>query len=403
MMKHAQRRTFLLMWITYASFYFGRVNYGVAQPGLLAEGGLSKVQAGAIASAMLAAYALGQIVNGSLGERLGARRMIFAGLLGSALANLIFSLGSGWAVLAALWACNGFCQSAGWPSAIRTMGRWFPARKRGTVMGFWGTSYQVGNAASWLLAGAVFTRWGWRWTFRWPALLMVLAALWFQARIQETPEDTGLPIPSGVSSETHTESALVALRRVLANRDVRFLALAYAGLGFVRYGFLNWGITYVVEKAHASVGKATLSMLLLPLAGAVGAAAVGWFSDRFGGGRRAPVAVILFAGLAAGIWVFGLIPVGAGERLAACAGGIGFCLYGLDVLLGGPAAQDLAPGGRVAATAGFVNGMMYLGAIFSGFGTGWMIDRFGWEHAVHAWLAVALVSGVITARLWNKS
>jgi len=259
------------MWLTYASFYLGRTNYGVAQPGLLAEGGLNKTQAGAIASAMLAAYALGQFVNGSLGERFGARRMIFAGLVGSALADLCFSFGSGPAALAAIWGCNGFCQSTGWPLAIRTMGRWFSSKERGTVMGLWGTSYQVGNALSWLLAGAVFAAWGWRWVFRWPALFMAAAAVWFFLKIRETPEEAGLPGPSPIPSGPDAEGPLASFMQVLASPAIWVLAVAYAGLGFVRYGFLNWSITYVVEKTNASVSQATFNMLLLPLAGAVGA------------------------------------------------------------------------------------------------------------------------------------
>jgi len=79
-----QRRIFVILWITYASFYLGRVNFSVALPGIMADFGWTRTDVGAIGTALFWAYAIGQFINGQLGDRLGARVMITVGLyLGS--------------------------------------------------------------------------------------------------------------------------------------------------------------------------------------------------------------------------------------------------------------------------------------------------------------------------------
>ena len=160
--KRWQQRTFWLLWITYASFYLGRVNLSVALPGLMDEFGWTKTQVGVIGAALFWAYAVGQLVNGFLGDRIGARVMIAAGLAVSALLNLAFGFGAGLVGLTVVWGLNGYVQAMGWGPVVKTMANWFPPSERGKVAGRMGTSYILGGAASVLLAGFIAAQWGWR-------------------------------------------------------------------------------------------------------------------------------------------------------------------------------------------------------------------------------------------------
>jgi len=90
LLKAWQSRVFLVLWITYASFYIGRVNFSVALPGIMAEFGWTKADVGAIGTALFWAYAIGQFINGQLGDKFGSRVIITVGLTVSALMNLSF-------------------------------------------------------------------------------------------------------------------------------------------------------------------------------------------------------------------------------------------------------------------------------------------------------------------------
>ena len=85
-----QIKILLTSWITYASFYLLRVNYSVALPLIQDEFGFSRTDVGIVASSLLAAYAIGQFVNGQLGDKFKARRMIAVGLITSATLNILF-------------------------------------------------------------------------------------------------------------------------------------------------------------------------------------------------------------------------------------------------------------------------------------------------------------------------
>ena len=76
-----QLQIFSLLWAAYASYYLCRLNFAVAQPLILEEFGWSDAQIGLIPSVYAAVYAIGQFVNGQIGERLGARRMMTAAMI----------------------------------------------------------------------------------------------------------------------------------------------------------------------------------------------------------------------------------------------------------------------------------------------------------------------------------
>jgi len=127
----------------------------IAVPGIMDEFGYSRTMMGGIMTALLIAYAAGQFINGQLGDKFGARRLITFGILVSALLNIAFGFSPGITVMIAIWALNGYFQSMGWAPSVKTIANWFPPKVRGKMGGLLGSSYQIGNAYSWALAGFV--------------------------------------------------------------------------------------------------------------------------------------------------------------------------------------------------------------------------------------------------------
>ena len=71
-----QKKMFWMMWVTYASFYLLRVNISVALPAIGKEFSMTKSDLGIVLSALFLMYALGQFINGQLGDRLNSRVII---------------------------------------------------------------------------------------------------------------------------------------------------------------------------------------------------------------------------------------------------------------------------------------------------------------------------------------
>src|SRR5215469_14771872 len=95
MYRHYKWTALLGVSFCYLFYYLGRQTFGFAIPGIQKELGLSKEMLGWVSASMLWAYALGQSINGNLGDKFGGRTMMFAGAVLSFLANWATSFGTG--------------------------------------------------------------------------------------------------------------------------------------------------------------------------------------------------------------------------------------------------------------------------------------------------------------------
>jgi OPA family glycerol-3-phosphate transporter-like MFS transporter len=382
-----QVQTFALLWTAYASYYLCRMNFAVAQPLILAEfPDWSAAQVGWIPSVYAAVYAVGQFVNGQLGEKLGARRMMTVAMALAALSNLAFSMTSSYTMMLVLWGINGYAQSAGWALVVKTLTNWTPSKRRGLLVGLISTSYQVGNVIAWLLAGVLAEQYGWRTAFWLPSILLAVMGIIFAIGLRNSPQDAGLPpVRDDLGNGTTTDSngvvvdndrplsAAEVLRLTFANRILWVLGLGYFCANSVRYAFMNWAVTYMNDVHGQSIKGSAFTAVALPLIGAVGAVSAGWFSDRLFGGRRAPVCAISLYFLAAVCLGFIFIPKGQWMVATAMLGLAGFLIYGPDMLMSGAATADVHPRATAAAT-GFTMSLGAAGSILSGAGVGYLKD-----------------------------
>ena len=409
-----QLRIFGLLWTGYASYYLARLNFAVAQPLIQLEMGWTATQIGWIPSVYAACYAAGQFINGQLGERFGARRMMTTALIVAAITNALFSVVDSYPAMLALWAVNGYAQSAGWSLVVKTISNWTTSQRRGLVVGLISTCYQVGHVLSWLLAGALCdSGWGWRSAFLVPSLILVPVTALFAFGLRNDPRDAGFPpvrddlepepAPAAAGdAPAPTPASRGVLGEMLSNRVLWVLGIGYFCMNSVRYAFMNWAVQYMADFHGRSIKGSAFTAIALPLIGSLGAISAGFISDTLFGKRRAPVCALMLFALAALCVVFVQIP--AGEWLVATAllGVAGFLIYGPDMLMSGAATVDIHPKAAAAAT-GFTMMMGATGAIFSGVGVGWIKDAAGgrWDNVFYVLAGLACVSALLMVSIWN--
>lgn len=199
-----------------------------------------------------------------------------------------------------------------------------------------------------------------------------------------------------------TPSVGAVLRNTVGNADLWLLAIALGLLNACRYGFLDWGVTLIHDVQGGSVGKAAVKFAILPAGGILGSLGAGWLTDRVFGGRRAPVICGMLVVLAVLTLLFQqAVAMGTGMTICFLVV-IGIMIFGPQVLLVGTAPADLARGGAVAASVGFVNFMGYMGAAAGDKLTGSVADK-GWSGVYYLWSAWALVAAAAVAMLWRKT
>jgi OPA family glycerol-3-phosphate transporter-like MFS transporter len=398
----AERRVIWLLWATYGAFYFCRNNISASVPGIQADLDLTKTQIGTILGGLKLAYGVGQLLNGQLAERISPRLLLAIGIFLSAALNAIFGLGTGLYFLLFVWAANGYFQALGWTPSMRIAANWFPSASRGRAVGLIATGYLIAGGLVAIVAGWAADRYGWRGAHFIPAAILAVVGTFTLLGLRNAPPETTSPGPSPSPSPSPSTTTSTFLA-TLSNPRLWLLAIALALVDACRYGFVDWGITHLMEVQGGGVGKNALKFAVLPFGGVVGALGAGWLSDRLFRGRRIPVLVgmLLLLGVLAIAYDAAVTSSMALSLVLLALIGAG--IYGPQVLLVGPAAMDVARAGKSAAAVGFVNFFGYLGAFTGDRITGQLADAYGWQAPVYFWACCAFGAALVVAPLWRYS
>lgn len=396
----------LILGLTYASYYMCRYNFRYATPGMVEEFGFDKLAITGILSVWSLAYGTGQLVNGLLTDRIGGKTAMMIGAVGTITINLIFGFASfagTFSTFALIWLLNGWLQSFGAPGMVKINAAWFNREERGTFAGIFGFMIQSGqvainNLAPLILAGFSVGIWvvaegEWRWLFRIPPFFTAIMALALAFIPKESPEKAGY---AGVIKEEGAKDASTraSIRQsfvtIFTHPLIWFYALAYACTGAVRNSSDQLAVLYFVEQLKLNMEDKPravfITMNLMPIVAVVGSFLSGWVSDRFFRGHRSPVAMTLyyFEGL---VILIAAMAVYSGVVKPTPLGIFLGCMFLVLVsltansthsIVGAAAPMDI--GGRKMAgfAAGVIDSFQYYGSAIALPITGWLIDRHGW-------------------------
>lgn len=406
--RYWQWRVLFALMGCYLFYYTGRIAIGHAMPLMEQDLGYSKQQLGWLTAAALAAYGIGQAINGNLGDWLGGRLMVTLGALGSMVLCWAFSFMDTALWLVVFWAANGFVQSMGWAPGGRLISVWWPRERRGLAFGLYMLSAGLSTVLVWCTSDLVLSLFDandpsrWRWLFRLPLLALGIAGVLFYFVVRDRPEEVGLPPVAG-DTEERPRSSDSALSRspwferyaaVLGSPGFLLAALVIVFQSFARYGLLTWTATYYSDSG-LSVNDALRFTLSLPIGMGLGAVAGGYISDRWFVSRRALVVAIFLAVSAACFLVMRSNPVAAhgdqrlGIGLLFVAG---FFVYGAQ----GPLwaiCPDLVGRENSGTAVGLMDALAYGGAALQGPVLGYLIGRESGYGYPALFLVLALVTG----------
>lgn len=220
-----------------------------------------------LAAAMLVSLAFG----GNLSTRLGAARVQQLGL-GLLLTGCLVATGPHVAFffLSAVFLGLGYGLMT--PSASHLLMRYTPANRRNLLFSVKQTGVPLGGIGAALIAPAVATAFGWRWSLVVSALLMsVLIVLLQRRRTQwDDDRDPGSPVVA------NPLGGIVAIWR---HRALRRLSIAGAFLVVPQFAITTFTVVLFVEELGYTLVAAGVVLTASQVAGVAGRIFWGWLAD----------------------------------------------------------------------------------------------------------------------------
>jgi len=401
--------------LTYATFYMGRYNLNVASTDIMKTFALSKAEFGTIATAGFWTYALSVILNGPLADRIGGKRAILIGAVGTTALNLLIGslFLSGWQTrivvgMSLLYAVNQYFQSFGALSVVKVNAPWFHVKERGVFGGIFGIMISSGYFLALGFGGWILAHFGWKWVFIAPAFLIGLMAVIDFFMVKDRPEQAGFPKIHTDDATSHLAddfkvSFWYVLRRAFVNPVILTLMAAEFCTGFVRQGLMLWFTPFLKEVHGVDPGSLWhgVASIGVTLGGIVGGLLCGVLSDRLFQSRRPPVAFIFYLGQIVSLLILGYV---ASPAVAAIM--VGVCcmwIFGVHGMLSGTASMDFGGTKGAATVTGLLDGVQYLASGLTGFGLGYFLDKYGWGVWVYLIIPFSIIGASLMLRLWNQT
>jgi sugar phosphate permease len=272
----------------------------------------------------------------------------------------------------------------------------------------------VGSAFIVLLAPLILMHFGWRYVFFIPAIFAIFLAGFVLNRLRNTPESLNLPAiekMTGLAPIAESEKWRVdeeakltykeTLKLALGNKLVWFVGFANLFVYICRMTFLNWGPTLLLESKGSSLSGAGLQMVAFDIASMCGGLCAGYLSDKVFSGRRGPISVLCMATLVILVSILWFSPRDSHITSLICMLCIGFLISGPQILIG-VAAADFASKRAAATASGFTGTLGYAGTAIAGFGTGFLVDKYGWNSVFILIIFAAIFAALFLALTWNK-
>jgi sugar phosphate permease len=387
-------RIFLAAWVLYAGYYMCRKDMGTAKGSAISSLAVSLACFGGM-------YAVGQLVGGTLADRIGARRTVLAGAGISILCTVSLAW-CGQPILALLLQLgNGFGQGFGWPALLKLLGGWFQAGERDRVLSWWSTSYILGgllasSLTAWLLLNTdMASRTGFHPAYLVSSAVLLCSAFFFFKETYRLPA-----VPPQIETPSKSPEASVQdhpWRQLLSNPRIRIISSVYFFLKMTRYTLLFWLPNYLISALGYRAASAGHMASYFELFGFLGPLAAGYAVQRYFNRRRMTLGACLLFALAFICLVHPMVAGGSTIGLVLSIALMGILIHGADILMSGMAVLDAVPNELHGRAAGLVNAIGSVGQALSPLLITVYVSHLGWTKLFDLFVFFALVAGTICA------
>jgi len=322
-----QRRAMLAAYAGYGLDAFDFMIYTFVIPTLIALWGMSKAQAGYIASASLISSAVGGWGAGVLADRYGRVRILQLTVLWFAAFTFLSGFTHSYGQLLFTRAMQGFGFGGEWSVGSVLVAEIIEARHRGKAAGVVQSSWSLGWAAAalafWGASALLPPEFAWRVLF-WIGILPALLVIYIRRRVQDPAIYLDMRARRESARTTAGAADFLGIFRPPLLLTTVLATLLSTGMLGAYYAVTTWLPTFLQTERHLSVSDRTGYLMMMIVGSLAGYLTSAWVSDAVGRRRG----FILFACCAALlILAYTHMPVSGGMLLIGFP--LGFFVLGI--------------------------------------------------------------------------
>ncbi len=414
--KHVARQAAFLgivCWITYFSLYLGRLNFSASMSEMIHLGIWGKGQLGSVAAVFYLAYGLGQLPSGLLGDHLSPRKLIFLGLLGTALANYLFPAAHSVAGMQAVWFANGLLQALIWPPMARLVTDMTDGKTSVNIILLLSFSSPAGMLCAYLASAFMLKTASWEYCF-WGAgfwlsgvaLLWIVSIGWLErAHCRRRDKDR-----SNADRKTYGK-ALGSVRDKAVLPGISFFSTGLIWLtgaafihGILKDGLTTWIPTYLTEQFSILPFLSVILTTFLPVVNLSGVYIAEFGNRRIFRNEAVTGAVFYLVSLGS---IVGMMLLGEDSLYGTVAlfAIVTSMMTAVNTLLISLLPLHFQKEGRVATISGGLNAVTYVGTAAASALFGYTTEHAGWGGTQIIWCicgAAGMVLCLLAVRRWGR-
>lgn len=401
--------------LLYFTSYITRLNYAAAISEIILSMNITKSVASLAVTGSFITYGLGQLVSGPLGDKTAPEKLIFTGILATAIDNLLVASAGNIQAMTVLWCFNGFFQAMIWPPLLRIMAENLSLADYRSACVKVNTSASLGTIGVYILVPLCIRLGGWRLAFLFPAIFAIAVALTWRSITRKILVHNNNSSAGRISRDNRTDMSQTAgtsenvfqsspnIGRLIRLSGAIYVFLAVIGQGTLRDGLTTWMPSYIDDVYHLGTSGAILTTAVLPLFSIFSIAMASRLNEHikselftssllFGISLVSAVTLRLF---------FNANAILSVALMALITG----CMHGTNMLLISRLPAYFEPFGCVSTMSGIFNTFPYVGSALSTFGIAALSEHYGWPLTIVCWAFIAFfgfIACLIASRRWHR-
>lgn len=396
---------FLMCFISYAIIGMTRNTYSAAIATLTSEGFLTKSNAGSINFGFYLVYGIAQVFGGVLADRVSPFKLLFAGIIGAMLSNILMSTSGSYPIMFIAWTFNGLTQFGVFPAIIKILASHLIPEHKAKGRAYIGYAYSIGSILSYFLAIVIQIKWSWRALFI-SSVLFLIADVFFYIyglrRLKRFPVPAEEPPVTDKKSENNAIS--VSIWKLLIPSGLVFMTVAGFSRCMLDMGVKSWTPTMMIESYPVPVSLANSLSIILLVVNMSGIFLATFLYPKKVNNPALIMGILFFISIPL---LMLLLPLGKTPLFIVTLVLIisTTLMTTVSQITNFAIPLAFAKYGKSGTVAGFLNLFSSFGIMLASWLYGYVADNFGWIANIWVWIsigAIACISCFIATPMWKK-